>query len=228
MEFTGIDKMSLLDYEDYVSVVLFTPYCNWRCPFCHNYGSVLQSQIVIDFEDIINYLESRKGLIDAVVITGGEPTLMPELKERIIRIRELGFRIKLDTNGSNPKVLKDLVNSKLIDYVAMDIKNSMDMYAPTCGVKRVEEEQLKESIAYLLTDPVDYEFRTTLVNEFHSPESIEEMGKLIKGAKRLYLQKFVDRETVLQPGLHEVIKEDAEKFASTLRKYVKEVNLRGY
>ena len=228
MEFTGIDKMSLLDYEDYVSVVLFTPKCNYRCPFCHNGKSVLESDAIIDFDDILSYLKSRKGLIDAVVITGGEPTLMPELKERIIKIRELGLRVKLDTNGSNPDVLKDLVSSNLIDYVAMDIKNSLKEYPATCGVNKVDENKLKESIEFLISGKVDYEFRTTLVKEFHSEESINEMASLIKGAKRLYLQKFVDREGVLRPGLHEVDQVDAEKYASTLRNYVKQVNLRGY
>ena len=150
MEFTGIDKMSLLDYEDYVSVVLFTPKCNYRCPFCHNGKSVLESNAIIDFDDILSYLKSRKGLIDAVVITGGEPTLMPELKERIIKIRELGLRVKLDTNGSNPDVLKDLVNSNLIDYVAMDIKNSLKEYPSTCGVNKVDENKLKEIVLDLV------------------------------------------------------------------------------
>ena len=228
MEFTGIDKLSLLDYEDFVSVVLFTPKCNFRCPFCHNGKTVLESDVEIDFDEILSYLQTRKGLIDAVVITGGEPTLMSELKERIIKIKELGLRVKLDTNGSNPEVLKDLVNSKLLDYVAMDIKNSMNEYPRTCGVRKVDENKLKESINYLLENNVDYEFRTTLVKEFHSEESIKEMSELIKGAKRLYLQKFVDREGVLQPGLHEVSQEEAEKYASLLRDSVKEVNLRGY
>lgn len=228
MEFTGIDKLSLLDYEDYVSVVLFTPKCNFRCPFCHNGKTVLESDVEIDFDEILSYLQTRKGLIDAVVITGGEPTLMPELKERIIKIKELGLRVKLDTNGSNPEVLKDLVNSKLLDYVAMDIKNSMNEYPRTCGVRRVDENKLKESVNFLLENNVDYEFRTTLVKEFHSEESIKEMSEFIKGAKRLYLQKFVDREGVLQSGLHEVSQEEAENYASLLRKSVKEVNLRGY
>lgn len=220
--------MSLLDYDDLVSVVLFTPKCNFRCPFCHNGLTVLDSDTVIPFDQIVNYLNSRKGLIDAVVITGGEPTLMPELKERIIVLRNMGFKIKLDTNGSNPDVLKDLVNNGLLDYVAMDIKNSIEMYPATCGVCKVQEEKIKESIEFLISNKVDYEFRTTLVDEYHSLESIASMAQLIKGAKKLYLQKFVDREGVIKKGLHEVSQEKAENFASTLKKTVEQVSLRGY
>lgn len=228
MEFTGIDKMSLLDYDDLVSAVLFTPKCNFRCPFCHNGLTVLDSEEIIPFDQIVSYLNSRRGLIDAVVITGGEPTLMPELKERIIVLRSMGFKIKLDTNGTNPDVLKDLVSNGLLDYVAMDIKNSIEMYPETCGVCQIPSERIKESIEFLKTNKVDYEFRTTLVDEYHTSDSIISMGKLIKGAKKLYLQKFVDREGVIKKGLHEVSLEKAQSFASTLRKSVEQVNLRGY
>ena len=228
MEFVGIDKMSLLDYEDNISCVLFSPTCNYRCPFCHNGKSVLESSTYIPFEDILDFLKTRVGLLDAVVISGGEPTMMKELKERIMDIRELGFKIKLDTNGTSPDVLEDLINSNLLDYVAMDIKNSLEMYPSTCGVANVNEFSVIRSINILKERRIPYEFRTTLVKEFHNKESIKKMGELIKGAEKLYLQKFVDRETVLVPGLHEVEKEEAEEYLEILSKYVKEVNLRGY
>ena len=228
MEFVGIDKMSLLDYEDNISCVLFSPTCNYRCPFCHNGKSVLESSTYIPFEDILDFLKTRVGLLDAVVISGGEPTMMKELKERIMDIRELGFKIKLDTNGTSPDVLEDLINSNLLDYVAMDIKNSLEMYPSTCGVANVNEFSVIRSINILKEKRIPYEFRTTLVKEFHNKESIKKMGELIKGAEKLYLQKFVDRETVLVPGLHEVEKEEAEEYLEILSKYVKEVNLRGY
>lgn len=228
MEFVGIDKMSLLDYDDMVSCVLFTPKCNFRCPFCHNGLTVLDSEVEIKFEDILTFLKSRVGLIDAVVISGGEPTLMPELKERIKIIRDLGFKIKLDTNGTNPTLLKELVNEHLLDYVAMDIKNSFDMYPITCGVLKVNESRIQESIDFLKENHVDYEFRTTLVEEFHDEKSIKEMGEIIKGAKKLYLQKFVDREGVIQKGLHEVEKKVAVSFKEILLPYVSQVSLRGY
>lgn len=228
MEFVAIDKMSLLDYDDMVSCILFTPTCNYRCPFCHNGLSILESKTYIPFEDIISFLKTRVGLLDAVVISGGEPTLMKELKERIIEIKELGFKIKLDTNGSNPDVLLDLINNNLLDYVAMDIKNSLDLYPVTCGVLKINEDNLKRSIAILKENKVSYEFRTTLVKEFHDEKSIKELGELIKGADKIYLQKFVDRETVIQKGLHEVEKKVAIDFKNILLPYVNNVYLRGY
>lgn len=228
MEFVGIDKFSLLDYDEKVSIVLFSPACNFRCPFCHNGDSVLNSNTPIPFEEILSYLKTRVGLIDAVVITGGEPTLMPELEERIREIRKLGFLIKLDTNGTNPELLKHLIDEKLLDFVAMDIKNSEKCYSLTTGCKNVPIENVKKSIQVLTKSGIDFEFRTTLVKEFHSKESILEMGELIKGAPLLYLQKFVDREGVIQKGLHEISLEEANSFKDILSRFVANVELRGY
>lgn len=228
MEFTGIDKFSLLDYDNYVSIVLFSPACNYRCPFCHNGLTVLESEERIPFDQILAYLKTRTGLVDAVVFTGGEPTLMPELKERIKDVKDLGFLIKLDTNGTNFLVLKDLVESGLINYVAMDVKNSLAKYSLTVGKENFFQDNILKSIAYLKDNHVDYEFRTTLVDEFHDERSIEEMGKILEGAKILYLQKFIDREGVIKKGLHEVSQEKAIKFQNILQKYIKVVELRGY
>lgn len=228
MEFVGIDKFSLLDYEDKVSCVLFCKPCNFRCPFCHNGTTVLEADTFIPFEDILDYLKSRKGLIDAVVVSGGEPTLMPDLKEKIIKLKELGFLVKLDTNGTNPDIVKDLYESKLIDYVAMDIKNSFDKYPLTAGVNNIKLNKVKETIDYLMNSGIDYEFRTTLIDEFHTETDIEKMGELIKGANKMFLQKFVERDSCIQKGLHEVSKENALKFQKILQKSVKNVNLRGY
>ena len=228
MDFVGIDKFSLLDYEDKVSCILFCKPCNFRCPFCHNGTTVLEAETTIPFDDILDYLKSRKGLIDAVVVSGGEPTLMPDLKEKIIKLKELGFLIKLDTNGTNPEVIKDLYESNLIDYVAMDIKNSFKKYSLTCGVKSVPLDKISQSILYLMNSGIDYEFRTTLIDEFHDTQDIREMAETLKGAKRLYLQKFVDRESCIQRGLHEVSKEKAESFVEILKPYIDKVSLRGY
>ena len=228
MEFVGIDKFSLLDYDEKVSIVLFSQLCNFRCPFCHNGDSVLNSNTPIPFKDILAYLDSRKHLIDAVVISGGEPTMMPELEKRIIEIRKLGFLIKLDSNGTNPKVLKNLIDKGLLDYVAMDIKNSEEYYPMTTGCPKVNMGNIKESIKILMNSHINYEFRTTLVKEFHSKESITKMGELIKGAKKLYLQKFVDREGVIQKGLHDISIEEAESYKEILSNYVANVELRGY
>ena len=228
MEFVGIDTFSLLDFDNYVSVVLFTPTCSFRCPFCHNGETVLKSNNRISFDEIIAYLKSKKGLIDAVVISGGEPTLMPELKERIKQIKNLGFLVKLDTNGTNPKYLKDLIENNLIDYVAMDIKNSLEAYPKTCGVSQINEDDILESIKLLKDNKIPYEFRTTLVEEYHDRENIKGLGELIFGANILYLQKFVDREGVIKKGLHEVPFEIAQNYRVLLEYYVKDVKLRGY
>lgn len=228
MDFVGIDKFSLLDYDENVSVVIFAPTCNYRCPFCHNGDSVLGSNFSIPFEDILSFLKSRVGLIDAVVVSGGEPTLMNDLEEKIEKIKELGFKIKLDTNGTNPDVLSKLLRKNLINYVAMDIKNSEDKYAETVGVTNPLMDKIKQSISIIMNSGIDYEFRTTLVAEYHTKESIEKMGELIKGAKKLFLQKFVDREGVIKKGLHPVEEVWASSYKDILSNYVSKVELRGY
>ena len=228
MDFVGIDKFSLLDFEDKISCVLFCKPCNYRCPFCHNGTTVLEAETTIPFEDILEYLQSRKGLIDAVVVSGGEPTLMPDLKEKIIKLKELGFLIKLDTNGTNPEVVKDLYENHLIDYVAMDIKNSFVKYAMTVGVKNAFLDKISQTIKFLMTSGIDYEFRTTLIDEFHNEQDMRDIAETIKGAKRLYLQKYVDRESCIAHGFHEVSKEKAERFVDILKGNIKQVSLRGY
>ena len=228
MSLVGLDKMSLLDYEDKISCVLFYKACNFRCPFCHNGLTVLEAEDEILFDAALDYLNSRKGLLDAVVFTGGEPTLEPNLKNHIKRVKELGFLIKLDTNGTNPDALQDLLNEHLLDYIAMDIKNSENKYPLTTGVKKVDMEKIKKSISIIMNSGVDYEFRTTLVDEFHKLEDMDGLGQLINGAPILYLQKFVERDGCIQKGLHEVNEETANKFIDVLKKCVSKVELRGY
>ena len=228
MSLVGLDKMSLLDYEDKISCVLFYKACNFRCPFCHNGLTVLEAEDEILFDAALDYLKTRKGLIDAVVFTGGEPTLEPHLKEHIQRVKDLGFLIKLDTNGTNPNILKDLIDSNLLDYIAMDIKNSEAKYPLTVGMKAIDMAKIKESIQILMSSGVPYEFRTTLVHEFHQLEDMDALGKLIKGSPILYLQKFVERDGCIQKGLHEVSEEEANEFKKVLLKYIKDVELRGY
>lgn len=230
MAIVGIDKLSLLDYEDKVSVVLFSQACNMRCPFCHNGEAVLgaSKEDEIDFNEILDFLKTRKGLIDAVVFTGGEPTLEPDLKVKIKAVRDLGFLIKLDTNGTNPEIVESLLDEGLIDYVAMDIKNCPNLYAETCGLKFINVDNIKKSIAIIMAKAPDYEFRTTLVKELHERMDYEAFLNLIKGAKRLFLQKFVDREGCIKKGLHEVSIEEAEKLRDYLAKGIPEVTLRGY
>ena len=228
MDFVGLDKMSLLDFEDRVSCVLFCKPCNFRCPFCHNGDLVLNANTIIPWPEIVSYLKKRGGLIDAVVFTGGEPTLMPDLKEKITEVKNMGFEIKLDTNGTNPEIVKDLIENKLVDYVAMDIKNEPSLYAKTCGNDGVKLEKIKETISLLMNSGVEYEFRTTIVKEFHENTNFDELGKFINGAKKLYLQKFVERDGCITRGLHEISEDKANEFKEILNKYISKVELRGY
>ena len=230
MAIVGIDKLSLLDYEDKVSVVLFSQACNMRCPFCHNGAAVLgaSKQDEIDFDEILDFLKTRTGLVDAVVFSGGEPTMLEDLKVKIKAVRDLGFLIKLDTNGTNPELLEELLDEGLLDYVAMDIKNCPNLYAETCGLKFINVDNIKKSISLIINKAPDYEFRTTLVKEFHERMDYDAFKDLIKGAKRLFLQKFVDREGCIKKGLHEVDVVEASKLRDYLSRFIPEVNLRGY
>ena len=230
MAIVGIDKLSLLDYEDKVSVVLFSQACNMRCPFCHNGAAVLgaSKQDEIDFDGILAFLKTRTGLVDAVVFSGGEPTMLEDLKVKIKAVRDLGFLIKLDTNGTNPELLEELLDEGLLDYVAMDIKNCPNLYAETCGLKFINVDNIKKSISLIINKAPDYEFRTTLVKEFHERMDYDAFKDLIKGAKRLFLQKFVDRDGCIKKGLHEVDVVEASKLRDYLSGFIPEVNLRGY
>ena len=229
MAIVGIDKLSLLDYEDKVSVVLFSQACNFRCPFCHNGDSVLNAQEEISFDEILAFLKTRTGLVDAVVFSGGEPTLEPDLEVKIKAVKSLGFLIKLDTNGTNPELLEKLLDEGLIDYVAMDIKNSPSLYAETSGVKSINLDNIKKSVSIIMKKAPDYEFRTTLVKEFHEHMDYDSFFEIIKGAKRLFLQKFVDREGCIIKGLHDVDELEATKLRDyLLSKGLSHVTLRGY
>ena len=225
--FCGIEKLSLVDFDGYVSCTLFTGGCNYQCPFCHN-SPLIKTQPTIELEEIFAYLNKRKKMIDAVVITGGEPTLHKELPVFIKQIKDLGFIVKLDTNGTNPKMLKELIDEKLIDYVAMDIKTSLDNYHIVTNTINPKLENIKESINILKSNNFDYEFRTTLVKEYHNLNVIKEMKILLKDTKKLFLQKFVLRDTCLNQNLNEVEKDVAEKFKKELEETINKVYLRGY
>lgn len=230
MDFLGIEKFSLVDYDEKVCVTLFSGGCNFRCPFCHNSSLVLEPKNIkgIPFEEILTYLKSRAGLVDAVTITGGEPTLMRDLVDKIKQIKQLGYLVKLDTNGTNPQLVSFLIEQHLIDYVAMDVKNCLRLYGKTCGYDNVDVDNIIQSIHLLINSSIDYEFRTTLVAEFHDAIAINEMGELIKGAKKVFLQKFVDSDQCIKKGLHSVTNEKARQFQRILSNYVASVELRGY
>lgn len=227
-EFCGMEKLSVVDFDNKVSCTLFTNGCNFKCPFCHNSSLVLSKVPPLDFHVILDYLKTRKNIIDAVVITGGEPTLLDGLKEKIIEIKKLGFLIKLDTNGTNPACLQELINEKLIDYVAMDIKNGPTNYAKTIGLTSYDLTNIKKSIDILKKGTIDYEFRTTLVKEFHSQSDMKEIRNLILGSKKYYLQQFINRDECICHTLHEVDKKTAEEYLKIIGDAVSYVALRGY
>lgn len=227
--FYGIEKTSLVDFEGYIVCTLFTKGCNLRCPFCHNASLALNQDIKnIDFNDILDYLTKRENILDGVCITGGEPTLNPSLPSIIKEIKKLNLLVKLDTNGSNPEMVETLINDNLIDYVALDIKNGISGYSKITGVSNPPIENIKKTINILKNSTIKYEYRTTLVDEFHTVNDIKEIGLLLKGENILYLQHFVDHGTCLQNNLHEVDINKAIEYKTILEEYIKEVKLRGY
>jgi len=229
-KFVGMEKLSLVDYEGKLACTLFTNGCNFKCSFCHNSSLVIDSYKNCEIEDevIFDYLTKRKKQIDAVVITGGEPTLMENLESYIIKIKELGYLVKLDTNGTNPEVVKKLVKQNLIDYIAMDIKIGPSKYPLITGIKNLDAQKIKETATFIMESGIDYEFRTTLVKEFHELEDIKEMEYFMKGAKKIYLQCFADNGNCIKQGLSKVEKNQALLYKEELEKFVDKVYLRNY
>lgn len=229
MQIHGFQKTTLLDYPKHLASTIFLGGCNMRCPFCHNSSLVLHPSSVptIPAEEVLAYLAKRKGILEGVCITGGEPTIYPYLADLIKEIKGLGLKVKLDTNGSNPLILKTLVEDHLVDYVAMDIKNSKENYGLSIGIKNYNINNISESITYLLSSPIDYEFRTTIVKEHHTEEDILSIGQWIKGAKAYYLQSYKDSGDILSPGLSSHTKDTLLSFVKLLTPYVPNVQLRG-
>jgi len=228
MNIHGLMKMTLLDFPGKVACTVFLGGCDMRCPFCHN-GELLDpnAPAIMDETELHRFLQTRKGLLDGVVFTGGEPLLRKELPTLLSSIRELGFQIKLDTNGNHPDQLKKVVEAGLVDYVAMDIKNCPDKYGVTIGIPGFDISKILKSVEFLLSGKVDYEFRTTVVSPLHDEECMQKIGEWIKGAKRYYLQGFVDRETVPCRDLQPCSEAQMKAFLEIVRPYVKEADLRG-
>ncbi|NLL00085.1 MAG: anaerobic ribonucleoside-triphosphate reductase activating protein [Clostridiales bacterium] len=229
MNIHGFNKSTLLDYPKHLAATLFVGSCNMRCPFCHNASLVLRpsSQPIITEEEILAYLTKRKNILEGVCITGGEPSLYPELPIFISKIKNLGFKVKLDTNGTNPAMIKELIDKNQIDYVAMDIKNSLDKYKLTAGNKDISIDKIKESVSLLLSGVVEYEFRTTIINELHTEDDIKAIGEWIKGAKAYYLQAYKDSDDVISPGFTAPPKDALLTYKELLSNYVEHVDIRG-
>ena len=244
MKLYGLQKMTLLDFPGHVACTVFLGGCGLRCPFCHNFELADGSaQPVMEEEELFGFLEKRTGLLDGVAVTGGEPCLHRELPDLLRRIRGMGFQTKLDTNGFHPEMLRQILEEGLADYVAMDIKNSPGKYAETTGVPAPDLEALRESVQLLMrwgrgerkvqslsgasSGSGSYEFRTTVVREFHQAEDFEEIGRRIAGAQAYYLQCFTDRDTVPFGNLHAPSKEELERYRQIVSAYVPHVEIRG-
>ena len=228
MDIHGLQKMTLLDFPGRVACTVFLKGCDLRCPFCHNYELACgEGDAVMSDTAFFDFLAGRRGLLDGVAITGGEPCLYSGLPDFVRRIRGLGFAVKLDTNGLHPDMLSSLLREGLVDYAAMDIKNSPEKYAATCGRETLDLAPVRESISLLMGSGIDYEFRTTVVREFHEADDFPKIGEMIRGARRYYLQAFTDRDTVPFEGFHAWPAEEMQKFLEIVRPYVTEAALRG-
>lgn len=229
MNICGFQKTTLLDYPEKVACTVFLSGCNFRCPFCHNSGLVtkIDTKNTYKEKEIIDYIKKRNGILDGVCITGGEPLLSENLENFLIKIKDTGLKIKLDTNGSFPERLKEIAGNGLIDYVAMDIKNSKEKYSETADIRNLDISKIEESINFLINGKIDYEFRTTVVKEFHTLNDIEKIGKWISGAKKYYLQKFIDSGNLIGENMTEIPEKEMIKMKNIAEKYIKTVELRG-
>ena len=222
----GFQKMTLLDYPGKIACIVFTHGCNFRCPYCHNAALVCEEYDGISEQEIIDYLKKRKGILDGVCVSGGEPFLQKDLLDFLKKVKELGYCVKVDTNGTSPDLLRQAVEQGLCDYVAMDIKNSLDKYAMTADAE-LDNKKIKESVEFLLSGRVDYEFRTTVTRELHTKEDMKEIGKLIAGAKRYYLQTFTDSGNLVGEGMSAYTSDEMRELANMVREYVASVSVRG-
>lgn len=228
MNIHGLQKITLLDYPGKVACTVFLAGCNYRCPYCHNSELIdPDAEPIMSDDELLDFLKTRVGRLEGVAITGGEPLFTKETPLLIEKIKSLGYPVKLDTNGCFPDRLASLIKSGLIDYVAMDIKNSPERYAATAGLSTLNLEPVNRSVDLLKNGDCDYEFRTTVINEFHDEDSFYGIGKWIAGSRRYFLQPFTDRDTVLYEGFSTPLPEKMNKYAEIVRQFVDDVFIRG-
>lgn len=230
MQICGLQKLAMVDYPGKLAATVFTGGCNLRCPFCHN--ALLVTQLAENperhsVEEVLAFLKSRKGLLDGVVLSGGEPLLQPDAADFLSAVKAMGYAVKLDTNGCYPAALREILERGLVDYVAMDIKNSRERYAETVGIPAFDLSPVEESIRLLRESGVDYEFRTTIVKEFHTEDDIHAIGRWVGGAPHYYLQNFVDSGNLIAGGLNPVEPLRLQAFAEIAKDYFSDVQLRG-
>lgn len=229
MQIYGFNKTTLLDYPEHVAATVFTGGCNFRCPFCHNGELVLAPGAMeqVSEQEVWEHLKKRKGILDGVCITGGEPTLQKDLVDFVKRLKDMGYLVKLDTNGYRPRILWSLLQEGLLDYVAMDIKASKENYGRAAGVDGIDLSPIEESVGMLKSSHIDYEFRTTVVKGLHSIEEFDHIGSFLAGSRAYYLQQFRETKQVIQQGFEAFSKEEMEAMAKLCRKYIDKVCLRG-
>lgn len=229
MQICGLQKLSMVDYPGLLAATVFTGGCNLRCPFCHNAPLVtgLADAPTLTQEEVLDFLSTRRGLLDGVVLSGGEPLLHPEAPEFLSQVRALGFSIKVDTNGCYPEALSHILEAGLADYVAMDLKNSPARYGETVGIKNFDLAPIRESLRLLKTSGIPYELRTTVVRELHTPEEIRAMGEWAQGAPVYCLQRFVDSGNLISPGLHAPSEGEIQALAQAARPWFGQVEIRG-
>ena len=229
MNIQGLQKLTLLDFPGKMACTVFTGGCNLRCPFCHNSPLVINppKESFYPDEEIFAFLAKRKGILDGIAITGGEPLMQPDIEDFIKEVKNRGFAVKIDTNGTYPEKLRRIVENGLADYVAMDVKSSLGSYSQCVGIGNYDTSKIEESVAFLKQGAVDYEFRTTVAEGLHTEEDIEEMGKWLKGAKRHFLQAFKDSGELIGFGLSEMPKERMYAMRDIMRKYIPECEIRG-
>ena len=230
MQIFGFEKLSLVDFDGKVGATVFTGACNFRCGFCHNSPLVLDVNSIepIPVATIFDYLKKRKGIIDGVCVSGGEPTLQKDLPEFCAKLKELELAVKVDTNGTNPDMIQLLVKENLADYFAMDIKNDKENYSKIIGIDNYDTHNVEKSVEFLMNSNVDYEFRTTIISEYHTKENVINIGKWIKGAKKYFLQQYKDSDSCILGGYTPVPEKTAKEFVELLKPFIKNVQLRGY
>lgn len=226
MKIAGFQKLTLLDFPGKVACILFTQGCNFRCPYCQNSGLIgHENEELISEEEIFSYLNKRKGVIDGVVVSGGEPTVQPDLESFMRKIKDMGFLVKLDTNGSNPELIEKLIKDGVVDYIAMDIKNVLPLYISVASVK-ASTEKLKRSIEIIKSSSIDHEFRTTIIKNIHDIDKMKEICSYVGGDK-MYLQNFEQSENVLGKNLESFSKEELIEISKVMKGNYPNVKVRG-
>ena len=229
MNIYGYQKTTLLDYPGHVAATIFTGGCNFRCPFCHNSDLIAKpdSNLLISEEEIFSFLKKRKNVLSGICITGGEPTLQPDLQDFIVKVRNLGYKIKLDTNGYRPDIITSLLEQNLLDYIAMDVKTGFSNYAKVCGLPTLDIRKIQDSITLIENSNIAYEFRTTVVRELHNEQDFYEISKMLSPNSSYYIQSFKDSGNILTPGLTSCDNQTLNHYLSIIKQKIPNSSLRG-